>query len=151
MTDSNTAAVADQLAGALDNYIVGALEAIGALDLAAMTRERIAETAPTLAASLCSDDDEVAAQTVIDLAGVAWPEEPEPVWWRTPVGRMVGRSVGRDDTESVSYSVAAAMLGVATGTVKSMMARERTDLDRHPDGGLTRASVLARIARLDRP
>ncbi|MFD5179333.1 hypothetical protein ACFWM1_26235 [Nocardia sp. NPDC058379] len=137
MADVDTSAVADQLAEALDNYIVGALEAIGALDLAVAARERIAATAPVLAASLCGDDDLVAAQTVIDLAGVAWPERPEPVWWRTPVGRMVGRSVGREDTESVSYSVAAAMLGVATGTVKSMMAREHTDLDRHPDGGLT--------------
>ncbi|MFE7723285.1 hypothetical protein ACFU44_30115 [Nocardia rhizosphaerihabitans] len=54
------------------------------------------------------------------------------MWWRTPVVRMVGHPVGRDDAESVSYSVAAAMLGVAAGTVKSMMARERTDLDRHP-------------------
>ncbi|MFE7723284.1 hypothetical protein ACFU44_30110 [Nocardia rhizosphaerihabitans] len=41
------------------------------LGLAATARERIAATVPVLAASLCGDDDQVAAQTMIDLAGVA--------------------------------------------------------------------------------
>ncbi|MFF2088643.1 hypothetical protein ACFVVM_33070 [Nocardia sp. NPDC058176] len=144
-------AVAEQLTDELDNHVVGALEAIGALDLAKMTRARIAEIAPRLAADLCSADDRVAAQTVIDLAGIAWPDDPDPSWWRTPLGRAVGRSVGSTYTDAVSYSVAAAMLGVATGTVKSIMSRDGgADLDRHPDGGITKASVLARIARLAR-
>ncbi|MFD3592601.1 hypothetical protein ACFWU5_07705 [Nocardia sp. NPDC058640] len=85
---------------------------------------------------------------MIDLAGVAWPDDVEPAWWRTPVGRAVGRSVGMiDEADSVSQTVAAAMLGVAPGTVASMMSRG-CDLDRHPDGGITRASVIARIQRL---
>ncbi|TDP28419.1 hypothetical protein [Nocardia ignorata] len=147
MAETTLDAVAEQLAESLDNYIVGALEAIGALDLAAMTRDRIAQTSPHLAAQLCSEDDDIAAQTVIDLAGVAWPDDPEPSWWRTPVGRAVGRSVGADLADAVSHSVAAAMLGIAPGTVSTMMARG-CDLDRHPDGGITKASVIARIARL---
>ena len=147
MTETTLDAVAAQLADTLDNHIVGSLEAIGALDLAAMVRDRIDQTAPRLAAQLCSDDDHIAAQTVIDLAGIAWPDDPEPAWWRTPVGRAVGRSVGADLSNAVSHSVAAAMLGIAPGTVSTMMARG-CDLDRHPEGGITKASVIARIARL---
>ncbi|WP_067470563.1 hypothetical protein [Nocardia amamiensis] len=140
--------VTEQLREALDNRIVGDLQAIGALDLADMARARIDQAARRFAAALCSDDDSIAAQTVIDLAGVAWPEDPEPGWWRTPLGLAVGRSVGADTALSVSRSVAGAMLGVTKGTVDSMIARKNgSGLERHPDGGITMSSVLALLAR----
>lgn len=75
-----------------------------------------------------------------DLAGVLWDVDPEPQWWRTPLGLAVARSVGRDDTVSVSRSVAAAMLNVHPGTVAQWAHRGK--LGRHPDGGIQLASVL---------
>jgi hypothetical protein len=140
--------VTDQLADDLDARVVGALEALGWLDLAEIARKRLPDTAALLAAQLAQDeDDRLSAQTVIDLAGVAWDVNPDPAWWQTPVGRLVARSVGRDDTEAVTQEVAGAMLGVTRGTVSQLLSRGT--LDRHPDGGVARASVLARLVRLD--
>lgn len=95
--------------------------------------------------------DRLSAQTVIDLMCVLWPHgSPEdsgcPEWWRTPLGRLCARSLGTDDAEAVSRSVAAAMLGVTAGTVQQLV--HRGTLDRHPAGGVLRASVLQRIDRL---
>jgi len=60
----------------------------------------------------------------------------------------VRRVLGTDDAEAVTYSVAAAMLGVTKGTASTLVQRGR--LDRHPDGGITRASVFIRLVRLAR-
>ena len=60
------------------------------------------------------------------------------------LGRLCARSVDYGDSDSVTRSVAAAMLGVHPGTVAQLA--HRGTLDRHPDGGITRASVLLRIA-----
>ena len=111
---------------------------------------RVETITPVLAAQLASDDDRLAAETVIDIMSALWPRgAPETVgradWWQTPVGRACARSLGCNDAESVTYSVAAAMLGVTKGTVSQMMSRGA--LDRHPDGGVLRASVLRRLAR----
>lgn len=103
-----------------------------------------------LAAQLVQDeDDRLAAQTVIDVMCALWPHgSPEIVgradWWRTPLGRVCARSLGRDDAEAVTHSVAAAMLGVPRGSIGPMISRGH--LDRHPDGGVLRASVLQRLA-----
>lgn len=59
--------------------------------------------------------------------------------------RVCARSLGRDDAEAITHSVAAAMLGVHPGTVAQLV--HRGTLDRHPDGGILRASVLQRLAR----
>lgn len=101
-------------------------------------------------AQLASDDDRLAAQTCIDVMNTLWPHgAPEQVndaeWWQSPLGRLCARSLGRDDAESVSQYVAAAMLGVTRGTVAQMVTRGT--LDRHPDGGVLRASVLQRLGR----
>lgn len=112
----------------------------------------LAGRADTLATQLCRDaDDKLASQTVTDVMGALWPHcDPETIgradWWRTPLGRMCARSLGRDDAEAVTQSVAAAMLGVTVGTVKQLVARG--NLGRHPDGGVNRASVLIRLVRL---
>ena len=138
--------VEQQLYDALEQRVVGALEALGLLDLADEARRRLDSTVPVLAAQLVQDgDDRLSAQTVIDLAGVAWDIDPAPEWWHTPLGRLVARSVGCEDSEVVSHSVAAAMLGVHRGTISQLV--HRGTLDRHPDGGVARASVLARLAR----
>jgi hypothetical protein len=116
-------------------------------DLLAEMESRIASHARAMAGQLAQDeDDRLAAQTVIDLMTVCYADrDPDSDWWRTPLGRLVARSIGADDAEAVSRSVAAAMLGVHPGTVAQLVHRGR--LDRHPDGGITRASVLMRLAR----
>lgn len=138
-------AVADQLAELLIVHLDDGLNAIDALDLAAMARARVDEVAPRLAAQLCGDDPHLAAQTARDLA-VIWPDDPEPELWRTPLGRAFAEVIGSTRDDSVTYAEAAAILGVAVGTIKSYMARE-TYMERHQEGGLTMSSVLARLVR----
>lgn len=115
-------------------------------DIAEQIELRLESRCRLLAAELCSEDDHAAAEAARTVMFVRWPEgcEPPPEWWRTPVGRMVARSIGHEDGDSVSRSVAAAILGVHPGTVATLL--ERGKLERHPDGGITRASVLARLA-----
>lgn len=139
--------VADELARQLRDELSGIVAPVlGMIDprLALDVEHRIRSAAPMLAAQLLR----LSAQTCIDVMCALWPHgAPEQVgradWWRTPLGRACARSLGRDDAESVSHSVAAAMLGVHRGTVAQLVARGK--LDRHPDGGVLRASVLARI------
>lgn len=116
-----------------------------------IARSQLASTAAVLAGQLCQDaDDRLAAQSCIDLMCALWPHSaPEDCgradWWRTPLGRMCARSLGRDEAEAVTHAVAAAMLGVTRGTIAQLV--HRGALDRHPDGGVLRASVLRRLAR----
>lgn len=143
--------VAVQIRGELDRAIVGPVGCLLGLDLADVLAERIRSRAATIAAVVCQDvDDRPAADAVINLMNTLWPscspeECGEAAWWRTPLGRMCARSLGRDDADSVTRSIAAAMLGVAPGTVARYVHDGR--LLRHPDGGVTRASVLLRLAR----
>lgn len=124
-----------------------ALAAVLGPDMVTEIDRRVAEHAGMWAAQLASDDDRLAARTVIDLGCVLWPTgtEPPAEWWRTPLGRAFARSLGTDDTEAVTHSVAAAMLGVTKGTIAQLV--HRGTLDRHPDGGVLRASVMQRLAR----
>lgn len=115
-----------------------------------VARSQLEATAAMLVAQLTQDDDDrLSAQTAIDVMVCLWPhvdpEHVDPHWWRSPLGKLVARSMGRADAEAVSQSVAAAMLGVTRGTVAQLVARGT--LDRHPDGGVLRASVLQRLAR----
>lgn len=109
---------------------------------------RMTDAAGNMALSICSDNDDEAAQAVIDVLNVLWPhgapEDHDPAWWRTPLGQACARSLGHTDAEAVTHSVAAAMLGTSKGSVSGMVAYG--SLDRHPDGGVLRASVLMRIA-----
>jgi hypothetical protein len=131
--------VSRQLEDDLDRALTGPVGALLGLDLAEKIRERITARAPMLAAQLTQDaDDRLAGETVIDVLTAVWPSgDPDPDWWRTPLGRVCARSLGNDDAEAVTHSVAAAMLGVTRGTVAQLV--HRGTLDRHPDGGVTRA------------
>jgi hypothetical protein len=98
-----------------------------------------------------TDNDRLAAQTVIDLMVLLWPHcAPENCgraeWWLTPLGQMCGRSLARDDAASLTQETAARMLGVARGTIATLL--HRGTLARHPDGGVSRAAVLDRLVRL---
>lgn len=112
---------------------------------------QIEQVATAMVAQLTQEqDDRLSAQTCIDLMCLLWsaaaPEDcGHAAWWTTPLGRLCARSLGRDDAEAITHSVAAAMLGVHPGTVAQLA--HRGTLDRHPDGGVLRSSVLQRIAR----
>lgn len=152
MTTTATVAVARQLADELDRAIASPAGSLLGLDLGELLADRIGTRADLLAHQLCQDgDDRLAAESVIDVMAALWPRcEPEHAgeadWWRTPLGRMCARSLGHSDSAAVTYSAAAAMLGVARGTVSTLVSRGT--LERHPDGGITRSSVLLRLARL---
>lgn len=92
----------------------------------------------------------LAAKTAADVMRCIWPHiSPEAIgraeWWATPLGTLMARALGSTDDESVSRSTAAAMLGVHPGTVAQLV--HRGTLERHPEGGVLRASVLQRLAR----
>lgn len=136
--------LARQIRDELDRALCGPVGALCGLDLADMIRHRIVERAEWIAAVLTGDDDHETAETVIDLLhAIHGSCDPDPAWWSTPLGRACATSLGRDDSEAVSRSVAAAILGVTAGTVQQLV--HRGTLDRHPDGGLTRASVLTHL------
>jgi hypothetical protein len=141
---------ADQLSDEV-NAVLGTLVpwiGVGA-DLDAHHRFRVASA--MIAAELAqTDDDRLAAEACLSVMCALWPHgAPETVgraeWWRTPLGQLCARSLAHPAGEHVTYAAAAAMLGVVVGTVAQMVSRGT--LDRHPDGGVLRASVLQRLAR----
>jgi hypothetical protein len=141
--------VARQIADEL-HQVAWPLAPLIGTDLANEIMTRVPVAARRLADQLLDDrevdSDSVAAETTIDLMCALWPRgsEPPPEWWRTPLGRAIARSVGTDDAEAVSASVAAAMLGVTRSRVYALL--DESKLDRHPDGGVVRASVMQRLA-----
>lgn len=142
--------VEQQLVEGLDGRVAWTLEILGWHDLADEVRRRLPDAAQRYALQLSDPND--AAEIVIDLAGVAWDADPAPEWWSTPVGRLVARSVETGSvtglvTGSVTQQRAADMLGVTRGTVAQLV--HRGSLERHPDGGVAIASVVARL--LSRP
>lgn len=97
-----------------------------------------------LVGPLTSPDRHEAAQAVIDVMCALWAVgEPPAIWWATPLGRVCARLLAASDREVVTHAEAAEMLGVARGTVSTLVSRGR--LARHPDGGVCRSSVLARL------
>ena len=106
---------------------------------------RMRSTVATWAQILTGDDDHTCAQLVIDLAAWLWPDDadtshPDDRWWSTPLGQAMARSTGSPLGESVTRSVAAALLGVHPGTVAQLSARGT--IAKHPDGGLVTDDVL---------
>lgn len=92
--------------------------------------------------------DDIAAETAQDIMCGLWPQaDPPPEWWQTPLGRAVARSYGIGGSEAVSAAVAGSMLGVTRARVYQLL--DDGKLDRHPDGGVVRASVARRVASSD--
>jgi hypothetical protein len=113
-------------------------------------RHHIARRAESWAADLLGDDEPVAMTTAARLIAALYPSDrpfdPPVEWWRTPLGQVVAARVGHPFAEAVPYSVAGAMLGVTRQFVHNLVSRGR--LERHPDGGVTVASVRARMLAL---
>jgi hypothetical protein len=140
----------EHLVGLVDIRLLDPLEilldgdrAIGAL------RRPVRARAERWAADLLGDDDQVAALTAARVIGALYPGDapfdPPAAWWRTPLGRAVARRVGHPGAEAVSYAVAGAMLGMTRQGVHDLVTRGK--LQRHPDGGVSTASVRARLNR----
>lgn len=105
------------------------------------------QMAESIGARLAGADDR---RVCTDVMSLLWPDAaPEDcghsAWWATPLGRWCARTLDAPD-RPVTYATAAGMLGVARGTVSVMVSRGT--LGRHPAGGVSRASVLHRLARL---
>lgn len=139
-----------QLADEFSVSLTGPIAALLGLDLAELVEQRITDRLPALVGELTSDDARLAAGVVEDVLRLLWPSgDVDPEWWRTSLGLVCARSLGRDESDAVTYEHAARMLGVSRGAVGQLVHRGGTfGLDRHPDGGITRASVLTRLVRL---
>jgi hypothetical protein len=140
--------MSDELAAQIRDGLGAVVDPLGpllGLDLADVLRDRVSSRAAGLAEQLVSRDHHVISETVIKLMNALWPiGDPPANWWRTPLGRAVAGSIRPEDIEAVAPSVAAAMLGVSRGRVYQLL--EQGKLDRHPHGGVVRASVLQRLA-----
>lgn len=143
---------AEQLVEALDAKAL-ALRSLG-LHFAdphnAVAPSQIERVARQLVAQMRQDDDDhLSAQSAIDIMATLWPDcdptEVQPGWWTTPLGRLVAKAGGLPDSEALTVTAAAVVLGVTPSAVSQLLTRGR--LDRHPDGGVLRSSLMAEIAR----
>lgn len=134
-----------QLSDELHSRLVWPVVNLLGLDLEEVLRERLEQALPRLAAELAAED--TGRQVATDVLFALWDDrDPDPAWWRTPVGRLCARAVGDQSSETLTYQAAATILGVSIGTVRQLV--HRGTLDRHPDGGILRSEVLARLTRL---
>jgi len=110
-------------------------------------RSSVAADAEMWAAQLLGDDPELARQVAIRLMAVLYPGDapfdPPDAWWATPLGRVTARRAGHPSKEGVSFGVAGAMLGITRQGVHDLVSRNK--LSRHPSGGVTVASIRARL------
>ena len=140
-------ALAAQLVQLVVSRLLDPLEIL--LEAGNELREEVVARATDWADQLLGPDDELAVHAAIRLVSVLYtsdgPFDPPAEWWRTPLGRVVARRVGHPAADAVSYSVAGAMLGITRQGVHDLIRRHK--LDRHPNGGVTTASVRARLDR----
>jgi hypothetical protein len=145
-------ALVEQVAGLVAVRLLDPLEILLGDEVGvAELRRRARVLAEEWAADLLGDDDQraglVAARLVAALYTADAPFDPPAGWWRTPLGQVVVRRVGHPAVEAVAYAVAGAMLGMTRQGVHDLATRGK--LARHPDGGVTVASVRARLRQRD--
>jgi hypothetical protein len=144
-TEAHTA-LYRQLAAEIEARFLGPLDTLldGAEPLRAL-RRRLDADAQMWAAQILGPDPALARSACARVLAVVQPSDPDPSWWRTPFGRAVVRLVGHPGRASVSRSVAGAMLGITRQGVQDLVNRGK--LARHPDGGVSVASIRDRAAR----
>lgn len=144
-------ALADQLEQEIERKLLTPLSllldeghAAGAVRLA---RRQLAADAQMWAAQLLGPDEELAVTLAHRLLAALYADgfEVPLSWWRTPLGRVIARRIGHPSADSVSRTVAGAMLGITRQGVQDLINRGK--LARHPDGGVSVASVRERINR----
>ncbi|WP_129665582.1 hypothetical protein [Phytoactinopolyspora endophytica] len=121
-------------------------------DAVAAVKERTRVDAEMWSAQLLGRDQQHAAHTAARLISALYPGDeafdPPSRWWATPFGQAVLRRVGHPARERVTYAAAGAMLGITRQGVHDLLARDK--LQRHPDGGVTTASVRERALQPSR-
>ncbi|GAB3164910.1 hypothetical protein GCM10027059_21750 [Myceligenerans halotolerans] len=150
MTTDEHVELAGELLDLVQRRIVDPLEILlGSAEQVGPTRDRIRIEAEVWAAQLLGPDDKVAVHTAARLIAALFPEDgpfdPPDAWWATVFGRAVARRVGHPGRDSVSLAAAGAMLGITRQGVHDLV--KRAKLDQHPDGGVTTASIHARLNR----
>jgi hypothetical protein len=135
--------LARQLTTIMSNRLLDPLEIL-LEDPVVDVRERCERAAQVWAQRLLGPN---ATYAVASIVGALYPSDdvfdPPVDWWRTPLGRVVLSRVGFPGREAVSYPIAGAMLGVTRQGVHDLVTRHK--LERHPDGGVTVASIQERI------
>ncbi|MEY9862479.1 hypothetical protein ABH935_008127 [Catenulispora sp. GAS73] len=110
-------------------------------------RRRAFESVLGWTEELLGPDDDAAQMTAIRLISTLFPSDepfnPPTDWWGTPFGRAVLLRAGHPSAEAVSFTVAAAMLGISRQGVHDLARRGK--VQPHPDGGVTVDSVQARL------
>ncbi|MFC7589406.1 hypothetical protein ACFQYP_41285 [Nonomuraea antimicrobica] len=105
------------------------------------------------AAQLLGPDDRLAVHMAARLVAALFPGDgpfdPPDEWWGTAFGRAVARRAGHPGKEAVPFATAGAMLGITRQGVHDLV--KRAKLDRHQDGGVTTASVHARLNQPQEP
>lgn len=113
-------------------------------DPVADLRHRCERAAEAWAARLLGPDG---AYAIPGIIGALYPSDdvfdPPADWWQTPLGQVTLLRVGLPGRDAVPYSLAGAMLGVTRQGVHDLVTRNK--LARHPDGGVTVASIRERI------
>jgi hypothetical protein len=145
-TTATHTALYRQLLAEIEGRFLAPLDALlgGDASLAAL-RRRVDADAQTWAAQILGPDQALARSAALRALAVVQPSDPDPSWWRTPFGEAVVRLVGHPARASVSRSVAGAMLGITRQGVQDLVNRGK--LARHPDGGVSVASIRDRAAR----
>lgn len=140
-----------QLVGVVGTRLLDPLEIVlESAEAVDGVRGRCETAARGWARRLLGDDDTDAALAVSTILVGLYPEQsgvagfnPPDDWWRTPLGRTVVARVGHPDRIRVPYALAGAMLGMTRQGVHDLVRRGK--LARHPDGGVTVASVRERV------
>ncbi|MDR7380735.1 hypothetical protein [Promicromonospora iranensis] len=158
MSTEEHIALAGELLGLVERRIIDPLEILfgpdgsdggepQAYDVVGPVRERARIEAEVWAAQLLGRDERLAGRTAARLVASLFPADgpfdPPDEWWGTAFGRVVAQRVGHPGRTAVSFAVAGAMLGITRQGVHDLV--KRAKLARHPDGGVTTASVQARL------
>lgn len=113
----------------------------------AALQRRIERDAAKWAAQLLGPDQQAAVHTCARVLAALYPGDgpfnPPDAWWSTPLGQVVARRIGHPGTDHVPMSTAGAMLGITRQGVHDLVSRDK--LARHPDGGVSTASIRARL------
>lgn len=140
--------LASELVALVERRIIDPLEMLfSSAEQIGPVRDGLRIEAEVWAAQLLGPDDQLAVHTVAQLIAALFPGDgpfdPPDAWWSTALGRAVARRVGHPGRSAVSFAVAGGMLGITRQGVHDLV--KRAKLVRHPDGGVTTASVKARL------
>lgn len=142
----------EQLTRMIDIRLLDPLEILlDGDDGVATLRAAVRGEAESWARRMRDGDDQSAVRLIVRVISTLYPTDapfdPPAQWWGTPMGQLLAWRVGHPTAESVSYPVAAAMLGITRQGVHDLISRGK--LARHPAGGVVPSSVRDRLRRLD--